>query len=71
MRRTRPRTSRSASHAGLPVTVNGEKLSPAALIQKVGEIAGMHGVGRIDLMENRVVGIKSRENYECPGRRSR
>src|SRR5216684_65483 len=52
--------------AGLPVTVNGEKLSPAALIVKVGEIAGLHGVGRIDLMEDRVVGIKSRENYECP-----
>ena len=51
---------------GLPVTVNGEKLKPAALIAKVGEIAGLHGVGRIDLMEDRVVGIKSRETYECP-----
>jgi argininosuccinate synthase len=51
---------------GLPVSVNGEKLSPAALIAKAGEIAGLHGVGRIDLMEDRVVGIKSRENYECP-----
>src|SRR4051812_6802344 len=51
---------------GLPVTVNGEKLKPAALIAKVGDIAGLHGVGRIDLMEDRVVGIKSRENYECP-----
>src|SRR6267378_2016056 len=38
----------------------------AALITKVGEIAGLHGVGRIDLMEDRVVGIKSRETYECP-----
>ena len=52
--------------AGLPVTVNGEKLSPAALIQKVSDIAGQNGVGRIDLMEDRVVGIKSRETYECP-----
>ncbi len=51
---------------GLPVTVNGEKLKPATLIAKVGEIAGLHGVGRIDLMEDRVVGIKSRETYECP-----
>ena len=51
---------------GLPVTVNGEKLKPAALIAKVGEVAGLHGVGRIDLMEDRVVGIKSRETYECP-----
>ncbi len=52
--------------SGLPVTVNGEKLKPAALIAKVGEVAGLHGVGRIDLMEDRVVGIKSRETYECP-----
>jgi len=52
--------------AGLPVTVNGEKLAPAALIQKVSDIAGQNGVGRIDLMEDRVVGIKSRETYECP-----
>jgi argininosuccinate synthase len=51
---------------GLPVTVNGEALSPAELAQKVGAFAGAHGVGRIDLMENRVVGIKSREIYECP-----
>ena len=55
-----------AFERGLPVSVNGEKLSPAALIAKVGEVAGLHGVGRIDLMEDRVVGIKSRETYECP-----
>jgi argininosuccinate synthase len=52
--------------AGLPVSVNGEKLSPANLITKVGAIAGDNGVGRIDLIEDRVVGIKSRETYECP-----
>lgn len=51
---------------GLPVTVNGEPLSPAALIKKVGQVAAENGVGRIDLMENRFVGIKSREVYECP-----
>jgi argininosuccinate synthase len=51
---------------GLPVTVNGEAMGPAALIAKVGQIAGENGVGRIDLMEDRVVGIKSRETYECP-----
>ena len=55
-----------AFERGLPVKVNGETLAPAALIAKVGEIAGLHGVGRIDLMEDRVVGIKSRETYECP-----
>jgi argininosuccinate synthase len=51
---------------GLPVTVNGESMGPSALIAKVGQIAGDNGVGRIDLMEDRVVGIKSRETYECP-----
>jgi argininosuccinate synthase len=55
-----------AFEKGLPVSVNGEALGPAALIAKAGQIAGENGVGRIDLMEDRVVGIKSRENYECP-----
>jgi argininosuccinate synthase len=61
-----PAYLRIAFAAGLPVTVNGEKMSPAALIAKVGQIAGDNGVGRIDLIEDRVVGIKSRETYECP-----
>jgi len=52
--------------AGLPISLNGEKLSPEALILKLNAIAGEHGVGRIDLMEDRVVGIKSRELYEAP-----
>ncbi|HLV60622.1 MAG TPA: argininosuccinate synthase, partial [Fredinandcohnia sp.] len=51
---------------GRPTHVNGEALALAALIARVGEIAGRHGVGRIDLMEDRVVGIKSREVYEAP-----
>ncbi|MBF5043255.1 argininosuccinate synthase [Aggregicoccus sp. 17bor-14] len=51
---------------GLPVSINGEAMSPATLIKKVNAVAGEAGVGRIDLMENRMVGIKSRENYECP-----
>jgi argininosuccinate synthase len=51
---------------GLPVSLDGEKLSPVDLVQRIGTLAGQAGVGRIDLMENRVVGIKSRENYECP-----
>jgi argininosuccinate synthase len=55
-----------AFEKGLPVSVNGEVMAPAALIAKVGQIAGDNGVGRIDLMEDRVVGIKSRETYECP-----
>jgi argininosuccinate synthase len=51
---------------GIPVAVDGEGLSPVALVTKINEIAGDHGVGRIDMIENRVVGIKSREIYEAP-----
>jgi argininosuccinate synthase len=51
---------------GLPVSLDGKKLPPAQLIVQVGKVAGDNGVGRIDLMEDRVVGIKSRETYECP-----
>ncbi|MEM8832584.1 MAG: argininosuccinate synthase [Cyanobacteria bacterium P01_G01_bin.19] len=51
---------------GLPVNINGEKLSPVALITKLNDLAGKHGIGRIDMLENRVVGIKSREIYEAP-----
>ncbi|MGL4880843.1 MAG: argininosuccinate synthase [Waterburya sp.] len=51
---------------GLPVSLNGEKLAPVALITKLNELAGKHGIGRIDMLENRVVGIKSREIYEAP-----
>ncbi len=53
--------------AGKPVAINGEELKLADLIQKLNVIAGKHGVGRIDHVENRLVGIKSREIYECPG----
>lgn len=51
---------------GEPVGVNGEKLPPHKLISLLNEIAGRHGVGRIDMVENRLVGIKSREVYEAP-----
>jgi argininosuccinate synthase len=53
--------------AGEPVAVNGEKLSPAKLIETLNEIGGRHGVGRADLVENRLIGIKSRGVYETPG----
>lgn len=52
---------------GVPVSLNGKNYSLAELIQTLNEIAGKHGVGRIDHVENRLVGIKSREIYECPG----
>ncbi len=52
---------------GIPVAVNGEVLDSVALVTMLNEIGGKHGVGRIDLIENRLVGIKSREVYETPG----
>jgi argininosuccinate synthase len=52
---------------GIPVALNGEQLDGATLITKLNEIAGRHGVGRIDHIEDRLVGIKSREVYEAPG----
>jgi argininosuccinate synthase len=51
---------------GIPVALNGTAMGGLALIQKLNEIAGGHGVGRIDMVENRLVGIKSREIYEAP-----
>jgi len=52
---------------GDPVAVNGEALSPAALIRKLNEVGGRHAIGRIDMVENRFVGMKSRGVYETPG----
>jgi len=53
--------------AGTPVSVNGKKRSAVDLLDQLNEIAAEHGVGRIDLVENRLVGIKSRGAYETPG----
>ena len=52
---------------GNAVAVNGERLSPAKLLAKLNEFGGRHGIGRVDLMENRFVGMKSRGVYETPG----
>lgn len=52
---------------GNPVALNGERLSPDSLLRRLNKIAGENGVGRIDLVENRYVGIKSRGVYETPG----
>lgn len=52
--------------AGVPVALNKKALAPLALIEALNETAGKHGVGRIDHIEDRMVGIKSREIYECP-----
>jgi argininosuccinate synthase len=52
--------------SGVPVALNKEALAPLALIEALNKTAGKHGVGRIDHIEDRLVGIKSREVYECP-----
>ena len=53
--------------SGIPFSVNGEKLPPVALLEKLNEIGGRNGVGIIDITENRLVGMKSRGIYETPG----
>jgi len=52
---------------GVPVAVDGERLSPAALMDRLNTLAGDNGVGRVDMVENRFVGMKSRGVYETPG----
>jgi len=52
---------------GDPMTVNGKKLSPGNLLKKLNTLAGKNGIGRVDLVENRFIGIKSRGIYETPG----
>ena len=52
---------------GVPVAINGEAMDPVALLTKLNEIGGANGIGIIDILENRVVGMKSRGIYETPG----
>ena len=52
--------------SGIPVTLNGQELAPLALIETLNQLAGAHGVGRADIIENRLVGMKSRGLYETP-----
>jgi len=51
---------------GVPTSLNGEEMTTLELVERVKDIAGKHGVGRIDHIEDRIVGLKSREVYECP-----
>jgi len=53
--------------SGVPIAVNGVRLSPAKIVETLNEIGGRHGVGRVDIVENRLIGIKSRGVYETPG----
>jgi argininosuccinate synthase len=52
---------------GVPLSVNEENISLSTLISKLNKVGGENGIGRVDMVENRLVGIKSREIYECPG----
>ena len=51
---------------GVPYALNSQVLSPGQLVHQLNQIAGSHGIGRIDIMEDRMMGLKVRENYECP-----
>ncbi|MCW3996926.1 MAG: argininosuccinate synthase [Candidatus Bathyarchaeota archaeon] len=62
----KPETITIQFEAGVPVAVNGKEMAPLDLIMEVNKIAGRNGVGRIDHIEDRIVGLKSREVYECP-----
>ncbi len=53
--------------AGVPVSLDGTKLNPVSLVEQLNDRAGVHGVGRVDITENRLVGMKSRGVYETPG----
>ena len=53
--------------AGIPVAIDGVAMGPLAIVEQLNAVAGKHGVGRIDVVEDRLVGIKSREVYEAPG----
>jgi argininosuccinate synthase len=63
----KPETVTIGFEAGSPVRLNGKPLDPVALLTALNEIAGRHGVGRTDLVESRLVGMKSRGAYETPG----
>jgi len=56
-----------AFERGAPVSIDGDRLSPADLLHRLNQLAGSHGVGRVDMVENRFVGLKSRGVYETPG----
>ena len=62
-----PQTIEIEFRSGDPVAIDGEVLSPASLLMKLNKLGGAHGIGRLDLVENRYVGMKSRGVYETPG----
>ncbi len=62
-----PETIEIAFEAGNPVSINGQALSPGKMLAELNRLGGKHGIGRVDLVENRYVGMKSRGVYETPG----
>lgn len=52
---------------GVPVAIDGEMMNALEIIKEANKIAGLHGIGRVDIIEDRIIGLKSRENYETPG----
>jgi len=62
-----PRYIEVSFESGIPVAIDGERLSPAVLLDTLNRIAGENGIGRVDMVENRYVGMKSRGVYETPG----
>lgn len=62
----RPEDIQLDFEAGIPVALDGERLDPVSLVSRLNALGGAHGVGRIDMLESRLVGIKSRELYEAP-----
>ncbi|MBC6413535.1 MAG: argininosuccinate synthase [Chromatiales bacterium] len=62
-----PQTVELAFNKGDPCVIDGDTLSPAKMLERLNQIAGTHGVGRVDMVENRYVGMKSRGCYETPG----
>lgn len=63
----RPEEVEIEFESGVPVSINGEKLEPYQIVEKLNDVGGRNGIGRIDIVENRLVGIKSRGVYETPG----
>lgn len=61
-----PRVLTIGFENGVPVALDGQRLSALDLVLKLNKIAGEHGIGRVDIMEDRMLGLKVRENYECP-----
>jgi len=61
-----PRILRIGFEGGVPVSLDGARMAPLELVRTVHRLAGEHGVGRVDIMEDRMLGLKVRENYECP-----